>query len=364
MTPFDLDKCLRWRNSLEKHLFRIELRTAFDAVARIQNEKESAFENYYDSIGFPRQNFAEQVIGFYTGELYMEFFFFNARETKIDDAIIAFYTFFGISLDEFRDKKITDAELSEHVGPRAIEYLLDAFTIETDKGVDLKLDLTLLSTFRQNAAMRISLRQGSNTRMDVPRDQINAVNIKLDLSKLSTQAADNLTQFQNKYMKIRLRFGSLRYRTDNFAGALFAGRIDNDIFAGGDGAYIPTLLTREELRNPRGEDVNAANNLIHHLNENLEYYHKCLFFDMTPERRFMLLDGIIAPGKAHGRSVASVVENRVIGIAGNSLIMPVAPGYQLDPTIDETFDLFGSITTTSRNRCGSACRPKAFMPRQ
>jgi murein DD-endopeptidase MepM/ murein hydrolase activator NlpD len=61
---------------------------------------------------------------------------------------------------------------------------------------------------------------------------------------------------------------------------------------------------------------------------------------MTPERRFMLLDGIVAPGKANGRSVASVVENRVIGIAGNSLIMPVAPGNQLDPTIDETFDLF------------------------
>ena len=51
----------------------------------------------------------------------------------------------------------------------------------------------------------------------------------------------------------------------------------------------------------------------------------------------MLLDGIIAPGKANGRSVASVVENRLIGIAGNSLIMPVAPGNQLDPTIDEGF---------------------------
>ena len=54
----------------------------------------------------------------------------------------------------------------------------------------------------------------------------------------------------------------------------------------------------------------------------------------------MLLDGIIAPGKANGRSVASVVENKLIGIAGNSLIMPVAPGNQLDPTIDEDFGLF------------------------
>ncbi|HKU49515.1 MAG TPA: hypothetical protein VJP79_06170, partial [Nitrososphaera sp.] len=340
MTPFDLEKCLRWRNTLEKFLLRPELRGAFDAVARIQHEKESPFENYYDSIGFPRKNFAEQAINFYTGELFMEFFFFNTKEDKIDDAIIAFYTLFGISLDDFRDKKITDEELAEHVGPRAIEYLLDAFTVETDKGVDLKLDLTLTSTFRQSALLRVTLRQAAGTPVSIRRDQIDGINIKLDLTKLSQQEADNLKQFQNKYMKIRVRSGNLRFRTDNISGHLFNERLDNDIFAGGDGVFVRTPLTKEELRNPRGEDVDAANKLVHHLNENFEYYNKSIFFDMTPERRFMLLDGILAPGKANGRSVASVVENRIIGIAGNSLIMPVAPGYQLDPTIDETFDMF------------------------
>lgn len=340
MAPFDLDKCLRWRNALEKHLFRRELGAGFEAVARIQNEKESPFENYYDSIGFPRKNFAEQAIRRYSGELFMEFSFFNLKAAKVDDEIVSFFAHFGISLDGLRDKQISDQELAMHVGPRAIEYLLDAFTLETDKGVDLKLDLTLLSSFRQGAVLRISLRQRANTPGNIARDQIEAINIKLNLNKLSAQAAGNLAQFQDKYMKIRLRTASLRYSTDNTAGSLLDGRVDNDIFAGSDGAYITTPLTAAELRNPRGEDVNAANNLLHHLNENLEYYHKCLFFDMTPERRFMLLDGIIAPGKALGRSVASVVENRVIGIAGNSLIMPVAPGYQLDPTIDETFDLF------------------------
>jgi hypothetical protein len=104
--------------------------------------------------------------------------------------------------------------------------------------------------------------------------------------------------------------------------------------------YLDTPLNGEELRNPRGEDVDAANKLLQHLNENLEFYHKGIWCNMTPERRYMLLDGIIAPGKANGRSVASVVENRLIGIAGNSLIMPVAPGNQLDPTIDKDFHLF------------------------
>jgi hypothetical protein len=57
----------------------------------------------------------------------------------------------------------------------------------------------------------------------------------------------------------------------------------------------------------------------------------------------MLLDGlqIKVPGRKipgtgnyypdEMRSVASVVENRVIGVVGNNIIMPVAPGYNLDP---------------------------------
>src|SRR4029079_2120029 len=149
-----------------------------------------------------------------------------------------------------------------------------------------------------------------------------------------------IKSFSNKFMKITVRSGSLRYRSDSMSQYLFNGTINDDLFADDDGVYVDTPLNGDELRNPRGEDVDAANKLVHHLNENLEHYHKAIWFDMTPERRYMLLDGIIAPGKAMGRSVASVVENRLIGIAGNSLIMPVAPGNQLDPTIDKDFNLF------------------------
>lgn len=51
----------------------------------------------------------------------------------------------------------------------------------------------------------------------------------------------------------------------------------------------------------------------------------------------MLLDGFVAPN-ANGRSVASVVENRLIGIVGNCLVMPVARGFHLDPTYRQDAD--------------------------
>jgi len=44
-----------------------------------------------------------------------------------------------------------------------------------------------------------------------------------------------------------------------------------------------------------------------------------------PNRRYLLLDGFVAPD-AGGRSVASVMENRVVGVVGNSLVTPIAPG--------------------------------------
>ena len=109
-------------------------------------------------------------------------------------------------------------------------------------------------------------------------------------------------------------------------------RVDNDLKPG-DPVVIATPLSAQEKRNPREEDKYLSRLLIEHLNANLEYYHKAIWSRLDADRRYMLLDGFVAP-YAGGKSVASVVENRVIGVAGNCLIMPVAPGYKLDPTYE------------------------------
>lgn len=68
---------------------------------------------------------------------------------------------------------------------------------------------------------------------------------------------------------------------------------------------------------------------------------------MDGQRRFMLLDGFIAPNSG-GRSVASVVENRLIGIVGNCLVLPVARGVHLDPTYRQ--DAENPMTCSSTTR--------------
>lgn len=98
----------------------------------------------------------------------------------------------------------------------------------------------------------------------------------------------------------------------------------------GNGATLYTPLDEWEQRSPRLEDIRLSAELVEHLNVNLEYYHHAIWWTMDPNRRYMLLDGYEAPN-AGGRSVASVVENTLIGIVGNSLVMPVALGNHLDP---------------------------------
>jgi hypothetical protein len=138
------------------------------------------------------------------------------------------------------------------------------------------------------------------------------------------------------------------YQSDYLTAVLCNDRPSDDLLAGPVMIYTP--MTEAEMVSPRAEDLRLRNELLDHLNSNMEYYHKSIWVQMDADRRLMLLEGFeidiparenpaYAPGNGQPQylfpartvSVASVVENRLIGIAGNSLIMPVAKGFNLNP---------------------------------
>jgi hypothetical protein len=110
-----------------------------------------------------------------------------------------------------------------------------------------------------------------------------------------------------------------------------------------------SLLKSFKFYNDENCDFDA-DNFIKHLNENLEYYHQVIWYKMSANKRFSLLDNSIAPN-TNGKSIASVVENRVVGILGNSIIMPLAPGYSLDPNFRQyangLMDLYRNVEKLS-----------------
>ena len=128
----------------------------------------------------------------------------------------------------------------------------------------------------------------------------------------------------------------ITYSTAHYNGLLYGGNVNNDLL---DDAELDIPENSDEKRNPRREDRYLAAKLIEHLNSNLEYYNKVLWYRLDPDRRFMLLDGFSIQifnddgtpvlGLEGLRSLASVVKNELITVAGNSLVFPVAPGYRV-----------------------------------
>ena len=352
LSPFTPQKALRWRDVLFPCLRKRFLGPGFDALHRIEEERESATENYYDRIGLPRNRYAEEEIEYLEGELYLEFQLVRPRNDDADDFVEANWLLWSTLLGsprEFynrflRHETARDDAFARHAGPRIAQAVLDELRfhgVKNGAGIvsrRLPVDATLMSEFRNRARLNVSLRMGGIL-AGVKREDIDFVRISLDGATANSSVLRALTN--DRSLRIVVHSGSMRYRTRNLHEYLFHSTdIRNDLTLDGDDVRIFCPLSAKALRKPRLEDVELGNALLQHLNANLEHYHQCIWSRMDAQRRFMLLDGVIAPGRAAGRSVASVVENRLIGIVGNCLVMPVAPGFKLDPVLDESVDLY------------------------
>ena len=330
MSWFTRDKALRWRNTLVDTV-PLRLRGGFDALERID-------ANYVGS-DLPTGRYADENLESVEGELTIRFQL--TRPADKDDAFDAavwnpLLKLFGFDPADFYDQYLKNQAFKDRVflqqlGPRiasTVVQFLQVWAVRTDESaVSLRLDPTLLSTFGNDQALSVTLRM-TGALPAVMRSDIKAVTIS---SRLNLPGLPFVIDTLPVGSRVIVESGSLRYHTAHLSDALFSDAyIRNDLSAGDD-VRIETPLNRQELRNPREEDKELARNLLDHLNENIERFHNVLWGRMSDARRYMLLDGFVAPNSG-GRSVASVVENELVGIAGNCLVMPVARGFHLDPT--------------------------------
>jgi hypothetical protein len=189
-----------------------------------------------------------------------------------------------------------------------------------------QIDVTTTSKYHGgNTLMRLNFRAN----ISLPRNNINRIDINY------TKAINNPADFW-QFVIFNLQHIQVSYTTKFYTGVIIDKFLSDD-FQGGI-LNIVTPMNSDEQRNPRKDDEYIAAKLIEHLNSNLEYYNKWLWKELDKDRLYMLLDGFnIETYNDFGvpvgfRSLASVVKNQLIGIAGNSLIMPVAPGYKIDRT--------------------------------
>jgi hypothetical protein len=338
MARFDSAKARRWQESLRRYLRKPKLAPGFDALQRIA-------DNYIGS-DMPTGAYAEESLVYLDGYLRIKFRIQRPIDNDDGSYLAASWTpltWLGITSQEWwqnylENQQERDRVFAEMLGPRIAEDIVNGLRIyavdENDNETLLPIDLTLVSDFSNDTPLYASLRL-NDALPAIRRDAVKF--IKIDTKVDTPGGAQNIDTMLPTGSKVVVDSGQMGYRTDHIAHDLFRqSRILNDL-SGSDGVLIYTPLSRDELRRPREEDKEVANALLKHLNDHMEYYHRVIWWHMDSQRRHMLLDGFIAPNSG-GRSVASVVENRLIGIFGNCLVMPVARGFHLDPTFQQNAD--------------------------
>ncbi|MCK9373004.1 MAG: hypothetical protein M0P91_07385 [Sulfuricurvum sp.] len=354
MSHFDHAKVLRWSNTLRRGIYGTKLRRGFDAIERIET-------NYANS-DFPVGSYCDETIEEFSGNFTITFDFKRpyiksveeATKTEEYDLSIPFPWFIGKMVFHLEQEvPLSEAEkdaiFEEQYAPAIVRSFIETLQIDAiaDNGAEVRLDLdyTILSTYRKRAPLQVSI--ASKSLQNITRRQIK--HLRFRANTIVTAAS-----------KIILRSGYLHYRTVHMSEYILRNaHINNDIINsveihGGftivyttDAALLYTPMNTNEQRNPRKEDREAAAALIAFLNEHMEMSHKLIWGSMDGSRLFGLLDGYIAPNSG-GRSVASVVENKIMGIVGNNLILKVVPGERLDPVFRGVEDLMGFYQPTAK----------------
>ncbi len=329
ITPFTIEKALAWRTPLQQGLRARRYLPYFDALERVATDWENA--------DFPLARYADDLVTHIDGEFRVRLTLPRPLDNDSDEYVKenwlpysrllgptplteqethdVWERYMGVALPAQRSN-IWNTRLAPGVAQRLFELLRIEVGLAGGGFNEIQLDVTLVTTFRQNAELLVTFRPRTAlptvTRAQIDRVRLSFANITLPIG-----------------VEALVESGSMYYRTDHMNHYLFRDqRVLNDLT---DSAEILAPLDTIEKRNPRLLDRRQAETLLDHLNYHIEYYTRRTWRNMHPNQRFMLLDGAIAPNTS-GRSVASVVENRIIAIIGNSLVMPVAPGVKLDST--------------------------------
>lgn len=347
MTRFDDLKALRWQDILQDRLRKPALRGGFDAIHRIQSG--------YADADVPLGRYADETILEVWGELRFELNFARPRDISEGEDINAYLSsswnfwenIFGpgsaqqVYQTNIAGQQLADKIFAAELAPRLARTFcdnLEFFVILTNGStIPLSSDVTMVSQYTAGREHLVTFRISGFPA--VKRSDVRGISITND-----TEFAPN--------SRTILRYAGVSYRNSFQSFLLVPSRRVSDDVRPGDSAFLSTrLLSKDEEFNPREYDLQLRDDLLKHLNEHIENYHHLIWWMMDAGRRFMLLDGFIAPNSG-GRSVASVTENRIMNIIGNSIVLPVAPGYMLDPTIlrdDDTgkpVDLLGSYQPT------------------
>jgi hypothetical protein len=314
--PFTVARAFRWRDLLRRGL----LDQRFDQAMRYLKDVLTGF------VGspIPPGRRSDQPIRHVSGSLYIQIAVARPRDLGDGTFDAAAWTvlnpFLGLpaagifsQLRELAESR-RDRQFQEEHAPGIAARWVNTLRIEAG-GATLDADLTLASRYQFNGTVRVDFSAPARTYLT--REMLASLRV-FATHNLPPNSVANLTRV------------SVTYQTDQFqrtfAGSSGAGDLVSPQTGVRDpGATVFSLPDMWERQDVRAEMVRAVNDLIGHLNEHAEHYHKTIWWNMDRDRIFMLVDGFEVPGYS-GTSIGSVIERDPIAIVGNSLIFRVSAG--------------------------------------
>lgn len=325
--PFTIERAYRWRETIARNLLDPRHRLALQHLKDVLSG--------FASSSIPPGRRSDHPIRHVHGSLFIEL----AIERPRDANEGAFQEESWLPLQRWlpvparsvwaRLRELAEAQrdrtFQSEYAPAIAARWVNALALGA-RGRSLEADFTLASRYSFNGVVRVdfSIAGGSG----LTREQ---------LSELRVLATYGLPPGSVANLK-RLSF---TYHTDGFQRTVDVSQGADDLVnvvtgdADPDGALVSAIPDSWERQDLRVEIVRSVQDLVAHLNEHMEYYHKAIWWSMDRDRLFMMLDGFYMPG-TDGLSIASVVEREPLAIAGNCLVYRVAAG---------SFLGYGKITT-------------------
>lgn len=318
LSPFTLQRAYRWRDSIAVGLrdqrYRRAVRYLPDVVT-----------GFAGSV-IPPGSRADQPVRYLHGSVFLNLGIERPKDTEdggfdepswnvlkglLGTPMVGIHSQLRTLVDALRDRRFQE----EHA-PRIAAAWADTLQLFIPNQV-LDADFTLATRYQFNTSVRVDFTVSIPEGQTVTRQMLSRLRIRATRD-LPPGSVANVTR------------ASFTYQTDAFSRSISVSQGHGDLIvvetgARDLGASLNSVPDQWEQQDERAEIVRATQQLVHHLNENMEYYHKVIWWNMDRDRLYMLLDGFMLPS-APGVSVASVVEREPIAILGNAIVFRVSAG--------------------------------------
>ncbi|MHA7854918.1 DUF2272 domain-containing protein [Marinobacter shengliensis] len=352
--PFTFSRVIRWRDVFERYLQKRDLRWALKYTEDIQNHWQGS-----DVPAGPRK---AQPLESLTGTIYIKLGIERPRDEVVSDQIDD-----QLSEEGAVGEKITtrvwqayanilpipvgqivarirgfsaaqrDAYFQREIAPAMARRWVDRLRLDSQNGELEGTDFTLVGEYRFNRTVRVDF--------NVPSEAL-AGNKREDIAKLILSATEHLP----KGSVANVTSANIHFHTSHYERRVSSPRGTDDLIsppawddnetdrpAPSESATLSFRPSNWEEQNMRLEAEKANRKLLEHINDNLHYYHKVIWWTMDRDELYMLLDGF-AISPSDGRSIASVVEREPIAIMGNTLVFKVAAGAFLGINGHESYE--------------------------